>query len=275
VSLYPGVGLAAPPDVPFCLLYAVCVLNNIAATTTRTRALFVGKWSSWHEDGIVGVQGSKLAVSGVERLRDGHEQQEAWCRKGAAGGTCACAGCAAPHLLSSPQTPLLAARPAHSRQRIRRGNGPLVPVAELRRQAPVKARSSFTHDTAHHQPACDRPSPHGTAIQCRSYDRGVTRDMLPPLLEARGLRREAAGRAVLSGVSFTLQPGDSLFVRGPSGSGKSLLLRAVACLDHLEGGSLLLHGHTPSEVGYPSWRTAVAYVPQSRASSLKGTPAET
>ncbi|KXZ54490.1 hypothetical protein GPECTOR_4g555 [Gonium pectorale] len=97
---------------------------------------------------------------------------------------------------------------------------------------------------------------------------------MAPLLEVRGLRRDVAERSILANISFTLDHGQILFVRGPSGVGKSLLLRAIACLDHLQGGSLLLHGLPPCSVGYPAWRTCVAYVPQSRASSLRGTPAE-
>ncbi|GIL65537.1 hypothetical protein Vafri_19294 [Volvox africanus] len=97
---------------------------------------------------------------------------------------------------------------------------------------------------------------------------------MTPLLEVRNLRRDVADRNILANISFTLEPGEILFIRGPSGVGKSLLLRALACLDHPQGGTLLLHGCPPAHVGYPAWRTAVSYVPQSRASSLKGTPAE-
>ncbi|GIL83096.1 hypothetical protein Vretimale_11389 [Volvox reticuliferus] len=98
--------------------------------------------------------------------------------------------------------------------------------------------------------------------------------VMTPLLEVRNLRRDVADRNILANISFTLEPGEILFIRGPSGVGKSLLLRALACLDHPQGGTLLLHGCPPAHVGYPAWRTAVSYVPQSRASSLKGTPAE-
>ncbi|EFJ52029.1 hypothetical protein VOLCADRAFT_72992, partial [Volvox carteri f. nagariensis] len=97
---------------------------------------------------------------------------------------------------------------------------------------------------------------------------------MAPLLEVRNLRRDVAERNILSNISFVLEPGEILFVRGPSGVGKSLLLRALACLDQPQGGTLLLNGCPPAQVGYPAWRTAVSYVPQSRASSLRGTPAE-
>ncbi|PNH07815.1 Fe(3+) ions import ATP-binding protein FbpC [Tetrabaena socialis] len=55
-----------------------------------------------------------------------------------------------------------------------------------------------------------------------------------PLLDVRGLRRDVAERTIITSVSFTLEAGDVLFVQGPSGVGKSLLLRAVACLDHCQ-----------------------------------------
>ena len=42
-------------------------------------------------------------------------------------------------------------------------------------------------------------------------------------------------------VSFTVSPGSRLLIDGPSGSGKSLLLRAVAGLDPSDG-ECRLHG---------------------------------
>jgi ABC-type iron transport system FetAB ATPase subunit len=55
-----------------------------------------------------------------------------------------------------------------------------------------------------------------------------------PLLEVRDLRRDVGDRTILTGISFVLDEGDLLFVRGPSGVGKSLLLRTIACLDHAQ-----------------------------------------
>ena len=60
------------------------------------------------------------------------------------------------------------------------------------------------------------------------------------LLEVRQLRRTVgADRAIFSGLSFQLEDEDVLFVRGPSGVGKSLLLRALACLDPTQAGIAL------------------------------------
>lgn len=55
----------------------------------------------------------------------------------------------------------------------------------------------------------------------------------PPLLELRSLAAAAGDRTLVAGVALTLAPGDIAFVRGPSGVGKSRLLRAIAALDPL------------------------------------------
>jgi ABC-type transport system involved in cytochrome c biogenesis ATPase subunit len=54
------------------------------------------------------------------------------------------------------------------------------------------------------------------------------------LLEAREVKRVAGERTVLSGVSFSLNENEVLLVRGPSGVGKSMLLRAIAGLDSIQ-----------------------------------------
>ena len=51
-----------------------------------------------------------------------------------------------------------------------------------------------------------------------------------PLVEAEHLVRRdpASGRMLLHPASFALQPGDRVAITGASGSGKSVLLRAIA-----------------------------------------------
>ena len=73
-------------------------------------------------------------------------------------------------------------------------------------------------------------------------------------------------------VSFTVSPGSRLLIDGPSGSGKSLLLSAVAGLDPSDG-ECRLHGKTPAEWGVPRYRSRVMYVPQ-RPSFAPGTVAD-
>ena len=54
------------------------------------------------------------------------------------------------------------------------------------------------------------------------------------VLEVRKLKRAIGDRVIIATLSFTVRRGDILFVRGPSGVGKSLLLRALAYLDPIQ-----------------------------------------
>ncbi|KDD75209.1 hypothetical protein H632_c809p1 [Helicosporidium sp. ATCC 50920] len=87
------------------------------------------------------------------------------------------------------------------------------------------------------------------------------------------LRRTIGESTIHSGLSFGLRSGEILVVRGPSGVGKTVLLRALACLDPLQGGSLSLNGASPEEWGLARWRTLVTYVHQQRVAH-PGTPAQ-
>lgn len=61
-------------------------------------------------------------------------------------------------------------------------------------------------------------------------------------------------------VSFSLGTGECLAVRGPSGAGKTLLLRAIADLDP-NSGEVLLDGTARQDMTAPLWRRQVGYVP--------------
>jgi putative ABC transport system ATP-binding protein len=75
------------------------------------------------------------------------------------------------------------------------------------------------------------------------------------MLQIRDLRT-----SILKPVSFSLSAGEALAVRGPSGAGKTLLLRAVADLDPNEG-LVILDGGNRSTIAGPEWRRLVGYVP--------------
>lgn len=69
----------------------------------------------------------------------------------------------------------------------------------------------------------------------------------------------ALTRPPLRPVSFDLAEGECIALRGPSGSGKSLLLRAIADLDPNEG-SVSLEGRPREAMPAPHWRRQVTYV---------------
>jgi len=65
---------------------------------------------------------------------------------------------------------------------------------------------------------------------------------------------------ILKSASFSLSAGEAIAVRGPSGAGKTLLLRAIADLDPNEG-LVGLDGRDRSAIPGPEWRRLVGYVP--------------
>ena len=60
-------------------------------------------------------------------------------------------------------------------------------------------------------------------------------------------------------VSFELQGGECVALQGPSGVGKTLLLRSIADLDPNEG-AVMLHGRLRETMPAPVWRKQVTYV---------------
>ncbi len=76
-----------------------------------------------------------------------------------------------------------------------------------------------------------------------------------PMLLVRALFRPG-----LEPVSFEIAAGECVAVRGASGAGKSLLLRAIADLDPNEG-EVSLGGRRREAMSGPEWRRLVTYVP--------------
>ncbi len=74
------------------------------------------------------------------------------------------------------------------------------------------------------------------------------------MLSVRGL-----ATLTLRDVEFDLRPGECVAVHGPSGSGKSLLLRALADLDPSRG-TVRLDGVERQSLPGPEWRRRVRYL---------------
>ncbi|CAM3461034.1 ABC transporter domain-containing protein [Deinococcus saxicola] len=90
------------------------------------------------------------------------------------------------------------------------------------------------------------------------------------LLSARGLGRSVGSRRLWQGVDLKLQAAERLAVSGPSGVGKSLLLRALAGLDALEDGEVWLRGKPQFAWPMPQFRAEVMYLLQ-RPAPASGT----
>src|SRR5215471_16949620 len=63
-------------------------------------------------------------------------------------------------------------------------------------------------------------------------------------VQVRGLRKSFNHHEVLKGVDFEVKPGEIFVLMGPSGSGKSVLLRHVIGLEEPEAGEILINGES-------------------------------
>ena len=63
-----------------------------------------------------------------------------------------------------------------------------------------------------------------------------------PLIELKGIRKAFGDKVVLDGADLVIYPGDSLSILGPSGTGKSTILRIMAGLLKPDEGEIYIKG---------------------------------
>jgi len=61
-------------------------------------------------------------------------------------------------------------------------------------------------------------------------------------VKVRGLRKTLGGQEILKGLDFDVKPGEVFVIMGPSGSGKSVLLRHIIGLETPDAGEILIDG---------------------------------
>ncbi len=66
--------------------------------------------------------------------------------------------------------------------------------------------------------------------------------MVEPLIELKGISKAFGDRAVLDSVDLTIYPGEAVAIIGPSGTGKSTILRIIAGLLAPDQGEIFIQG---------------------------------
>src|SRR5213594_2745985 len=68
-------------------------------------------------------------------------------------------------------------------------------------------------------------------------------------VEVKGLRKSYDGQLVLKGIDFTVEREEIFVIMGPSGSGKSVLLKHIIGLERPDSGEILLEGQSIADPG--------------------------
>jgi putative ABC transport system ATP-binding protein len=87
---------------------------------------------------------------------------------------------------------------------------------------------------------------------------------IQPTIEALdiGRREPTTDGWLIRDVSLAVHPGDRLGILGPSGAGKTVLLRALAMLDPLDTGTIYWNGRSVRGDAVPVFRKQVIYLHQ-------------
>ncbi len=106
------------------------------------------------------------------------------------------------------------------------------------------------------------------AVEPTIRDRPNAIALAPQQLEGRLEARQLTfsypdgDRPTLNAISFTIEPGETIAVVGPIGSGKTTLANAIPHLLEIEPQQLFLDGIDIVEIQLAALRKAIAYVPQ-------------
>src|ERR1035437_2236161 len=88
-------------------------------------------------------------------------------------------------------------------------------------------------------------------------------------VQVRGLRKSFNGQEVLKGLDFEVKPGEIFVIMGPSGSGKSVLLKHIIGLEAPDAGEILINSESiqaPEVLG--KYRMALVFQSSALLNSL-------
>ncbi len=88
------------------------------------------------------------------------------------------------------------------------------------------------------------------------------------MIELRGVKKRFGTQVVLDGVDFTVNDGETVALLGPSGTGKSVLLKHIVGLIHQDAGQVLVDGKEVSKLkrdALRQLRSTIGYVFQNGA----------
>jgi len=83
-----------------------------------------------------------------------------------------------------------------------------------------------------------------------------------PILCVQNLGRKIEQQWIWSNLNFQIFPGEQVAVVGASGTGKSLLLRALAGLDAVQAGQISFQGKSIKSWFIPNYRSQIVYLHQ-------------
>ena len=129
--------------------------------------------------------------------------------------------------------------------------------------APLRAFSAAYHERMAAQGAAAAIA---TALQPPPEEEGLLLQEVPPSLvvtfENVGLTYDPARGPALTDVSFRVMPGETLVLAGPSGSGKSSVLRLLAGFHRPDAGRIAFNGRDATTLRAAELRRLSAYVGQ-------------
>ncbi|MFN8653525.1 MAG: ATP-binding cassette domain-containing protein [Gemmatimonadales bacterium] len=88
------------------------------------------------------------------------------------------------------------------------------------------------------------------------------------MIELHGVRKRFGQQVVLDGVDFTVQDGETVALLGPSGTGKSVLLKHIVGLIHQDAGDVIVDGKEVAKLNRKDLRelrSTIGYVFQNGA----------